>query len=64
MEYEKDGYTWIQGEPLEKLIRPERVRQIKLDHIKKTEDLKAKSKIKLLIDLFEDDDINCANCFI
>ncbi|WP_238583191.1 phosphoadenosine phosphosulfate reductase, partial [Porphyromonas gingivalis] len=64
MEYEKDGYTWIQGEPLEKLIRPERVRQIKLDHIKKTEDLKAKSKSKLLIDMFEDDEINCANCFI
>ncbi len=64
MEYEKDGYTWIQGEPLEKLIRPERVRQIKLDHIKKTEDLKAKSKSKLLIDIFEDDEINCANCFI
>ena len=64
MEYEKDGYTWIQGEPLEKLIRPERIRQIKLDQIKKTEELKAKSKSKLLIDMFEDDDINCANCFI
>ena len=64
MEYEKDGYTWIQGEPLEKLIRPERVRQIKLDYIKKTEDLKSKSKSKLLIDMFEDDEINCANCFI
>ena len=33
MEYEKDGYTWIQGETLEELSRPERVRQIKLDHI-------------------------------
>ena len=64
MEYEKDGYTWIQGEPLEKLIRPERIRQIKLDQIKKTEELKAKSKNKLLIDMFDDDEINCANCFI
>ena len=64
MEYEKDGYTWIQGEPLEKLIRPERIRQIKLDHIKKTEDAKANNKSKLLIDMFEDDDVNCANCFI
>lgn len=64
MEYEKDGYTWIQGEPLEKLIRPERVRQIKLDHIKKTKNLKAKAKSNLLIDLFDDDSINCANCFI
>lgn len=30
MMYEKDGYTWIQGETLEELSRPERVRQIKL----------------------------------
>ena len=64
MDYEKDGYTWIQGEPLKDLIRPERVRQIKLDHIKKTTGLKAKNKSKLLVDMFEDDDINCANCFI
>lgn len=34
MEYEKDGYTWIQGETLAELSRPERVRQIKLDYIK------------------------------
>ena len=64
MEYEKDDYTWIQGEPLEKLIRPERIRQIKLDHIKKIEGLRAKSKSKLLIDIFEDDESNCANCFV
>ena len=63
MEYEKDGYTWIQGEPLSELIRPERMRQIKLDQIKKQEEAKAKSKSKLLVDLF-DDEINCANCFI
>ena len=64
MEYEKDGYTWIQGEPLRELIRPERVRQIKLDQIKKQEELREKNKNKLLVDLFEDDEINCANCFI
>ena len=38
MDYEKDGYTWIQGEPLSELIRPERVRQIKLEQIKKQEE--------------------------
>ena len=43
MEYEKDGYTWIQGETLAELSRPERVRQIKLDYIKKQENLKAKN---------------------
>lgn len=37
MEFEKDGYTWNQNESLEELIRPERVRQIKLDAIKKQE---------------------------
>ena len=64
MEYEKGGYSWIQDEPLEKLIRPERIRQIKLDHIKKTAVLESKNRSKLLIDLFDDDDVNCANCFI
>lgn len=64
MEYEKAGYTWIQGETLDDLIMPSRVRQIKLDHIKKQEALKAKNKSSLLIDLFEDDEVNCANCFI
>jgi len=64
MEYEKTGYTWIQGETLENLILPERIRQIKLDHIKKTDAKKNKNKSSLLIDMFDDDDINCANCFI
>jgi hypothetical protein len=65
MDYEKEGYTWIQGEPLRELIRPERVRQIKLDHIKKTEEAQNKCKSNKLIDLITDDDeILCANCFI
>jgi len=64
MQYETTGYTWIQGETLENLILPERIRQIKLDHIKKTEAKKTKIKSPLLIDMFDDEDINCANCFI
>ena len=65
MEYEKDGYTWIQGETLGELSRPERVRQIKLDYIKKQANLKAKNSSGLLVDIFDDDDeIPCANCFI
>lgn len=64
MTYEKDGYTWIPNETLEELARPERVRQIKLDHIKKTEIKNKKSSSSLLIDMFDDDEINCANCFI
>ncbi len=63
-EYEKDGYTWIQGETLSELAMPERVKRIKLDYIKKQESFKAKNKSSLLVDMFEDDEINCANCFI
>jgi 3'-phosphoadenosine 5'-phosphosulfate sulfotransferase (PAPS reductase)/FAD synthetase len=64
MEYEKSGYTWIQGESLEQLIRPERIRQIKLDAIKKQEAIKQKDKRMLLVDIFDFDEINCVNCFI
>lgn len=64
MTYEKDGYTWIPNETLAELALPERVRQIKLDHIKKTEIKNKKSSSSLLIDMFDDDEINCANCFI
>lgn len=65
MEFEKDGYTWNQGESLADLIKPERVRQIKLDAIKRQE-FKAKKKSNtLLVDMFADDsDALCANCFI
>lgn len=67
MEFEKDGYTWNQGERLEDLIKPERMRQIKLDAIKRQEAKKEKLNNKFLKDLLFDDDedsISCANCFI
>lgn len=66
MSFEKDGYTWIQNESLADLIKPERIRQIKLDAIKKQEQSK-KSDSNKLADLFGDDKDNdafCANCFI
>jgi len=64
MEYEKDGYTWNQGETLEQLVRPERIRQIKLDAIKKQEAIRQKDKKTRLVDLFDFDEVSCANCFI
>ncbi len=66
MEYEKDGYTWIQGESLEDLIKPERIRQIKLDAIKRQEQRAKMNSNSLLVDIFADDDndVLCANCFI
>lgn len=67
MDFEKDGYTWNQNESLEELIKPERVRQIKLDAIKKQEAKRHKGSSKLvdlLGDSEEDNDAFCANCFI
>ncbi len=64
MTYEKDGYTWMQDERLEELIKPERIKQIKLDQLKKSEkDLHLKSSY--LIDILEEaEGEGCAACFI
>jgi 3'-phosphoadenosine 5'-phosphosulfate sulfotransferase (PAPS reductase)/FAD synthetase len=65
MEFEKDGFTWNQGESLADLIKPERIRQIKLDAIKRQEQKAKKNSNSLLVDMFADDsDVLCANCFI
>ncbi|NLM67134.1 MAG: phosphoadenosine phosphosulfate reductase [Enterococcus sp.] len=65
MEFEKDGFTWNQGESLSDLIKPERIRQIKLDIIKKQEQKAKKNSNPLLVDMFADEsDVICANCFI
>jgi 3'-phosphoadenosine 5'-phosphosulfate sulfotransferase (PAPS reductase)/FAD synthetase len=65
MEFEKDGYTWNQGESLADLIKSERIRQIKLDAIKRQEQRAKKESNSLLVDMFADDsDVFCANCFI
>lgn len=63
--FEKDGYTWNQGESLEELALPDRVRQIKLDAIKKQQKQKAQGSSKLN-DMFADDDNDafCASCFL
>lgn len=64
MEYEKDGFTWAQGESLEDIIQPERVVKIKEDYIKRTERKKANSKSSLLVDILDEEDEGCAACFI
>jgi len=64
MEYEKDGYSWNEKERLEDLIKPERIKQIKHNYLDRVERLKKKKKSEYLIDIFEEDSINCANCFI
>lgn len=63
MDYEKDGYTWIQDEPLQALIQPERIIQIKEEYLKRTSNIKTGSN--LLLDLLpEADGEGCAACFI
>jgi len=64
MEYEKDGYTWAQGESLEDIIKPERIEQIKEEYIKRME-RKSKVKSPYLIDILDDaEGEGCAACFI
>lgn len=64
MEYEKDGYTWGQGESLEELIKPERVKQIKEEYLKRME-RKSKIKSPYLVDILDDaEGEGCASCFV
>lgn len=65
MEYEKDGYTWMQEESLIDLIQPERMAQIKEDYIKKTTKLENNKKSPYLVDILSDaEGEGCASCFI
>jgi hypothetical protein len=64
IDYEKDGYTWMQDEKLEDLIKPARLNKIKLDAIQKNKNPKLKNS-KLLLDKIEEaEGVGCANCFI
>ena len=64
MEYEKDGYTWNENESLAELIKPERIQQIKEEHLKKTNSKPLVKSNKLIDVLDEDEGISCVNCFI
>ena len=64
MDYEKEGYNWMEGETLEQLIEPERINKIKEDHIKKIEKSENISS-PYLVDILEDAEAEgCAACFI
>jgi 3'-phosphoadenosine 5'-phosphosulfate sulfotransferase (PAPS reductase)/FAD synthetase len=64
MEYEKDGYTWMQNESLKDLIRSDRMKQIKEEYIKRLE-RKSKAKSPYLVDILDDTEgEGCAACFI
>lgn len=61
--YEREGYTWME-EPLTDLIKPERIRKIKLDAISKQSKAKVQSSQYLLDILDDEEEIGCASCFI
>ena len=63
MAYEKDGYTWME-EPLSELIKPTRLRQIRLDAIRKQRKTTATASPFLLDTLDDKKGIGCALCFI
>ncbi|MDD5456254.1 MAG: phosphoadenosine phosphosulfate reductase family protein [Candidatus Margulisbacteria bacterium] len=64
LSFEKEGYSWMDNERLEELIKPERIRQIKNDYLKKNNNLKYSSPFLLDI-LQEDDEVKaCAACAI
>ncbi|NEU09379.1 phosphoadenosine phosphosulfate reductase family protein [Flavihumibacter sp. R14] len=64
MEYEKEGYTWMQDERLEELINPERIKQIKEDFLIKQQTAAKNYRSNKLIDILEAEDEGCAACFI
>ncbi len=65
LEYEKDGYSWMDNETLSEIIQPKRMTQIKLDHIEKLQKkFNNKNKTNKLVDILADDIEVCANCFI
>ena len=65
IEYEKDGYTWIQDESLSELVQPERIERIKEEYIKRKERKNSKVQSPYLLDILEDaEGEGCASCFI
>lgn len=63
-ENEEEMFTWVPNESLKELIHPERVKQIKLDHIKRTGKEKSKGSKLLMDKLIDAEDGACTACFI
>jgi len=65
MVYEKDGYTWQQGETLEELAHPDRRKKIKREHFTRMKRNKANTQSQYLLDILDDaESEGCAACFI
>lgn len=64
MEYEKDGFTWMEDERLEELSKAERIKQIKAQHIRQ-QAVTGPNKSKYLIDIISaSEDEGCLACFM
>ena len=66
MHYENidEAFTWNQHESLEELIHPERIKQIKLEHLKRTGRKKSEGS-PYLLDILDDTEAdNCVACFV
>jgi hypothetical protein len=65
MEYEKDGYTWQQGETLAELAKDDRRDSIKREHYIRMQRQKANHSSPFLLDILDDaEGEGCAACFI
>jgi 3'-phosphoadenosine 5'-phosphosulfate sulfotransferase (PAPS reductase)/FAD synthetase len=64
LRYEKDGFTWIQDESLADLVKPERMAQIKKEHLLRTQLKASKKKSPYLLDILEDAEEGCLSCFV
>ena len=65
-EYEKvdEGFMWNQEESLEDLIQPERLNQIKRDHLKRAGREESKGSSYLLDILDDTEENSCISCFV
>lgn len=65
IEYEKDGYSWMDTESLEELSKPERVNAIKKEHYLRMQRNAQKDKSSNWIEqLKEAEGVGCSSCFI
>lgn len=63
-ENEEEYFTWIPNESLKELMDPNRIKEIKLDHLKRSNKDKSKNS-KFLLDILDDTESDaCTACFI
>lgn len=64
MEYEKDGFTWMDDERLEDLIQPNRIQSIKESHLESTAANQSNGSAYLIDVLNNSEGEGCTVCFI